>query len=96
MNLLFEALTYFPKSKKRDDVDDDDDDQVPLRPKPQLYTTTRETAAAARGHLFQQLARRSGLEARQSADLRRGMAARLLPSEGPLTPGDNVFYWKSD
>ena len=36
------------------------------------------------------------LEARQRADLRRDIAARLLPTEGPYSPGDRVYYWQVD
>ena len=38
----------------------------------------------------------SSLEARQIADLRRDIAGRLLPSEGPCQPGDRVYYWQID
>ena len=36
------------------------------------------------------------LEARQRADLRRDIVARLLPTEGPYSPGDRVYYWQVD
>ena len=39
---------------------------------------------------------KSYLEARQRADLRRDIAARLLPTEGPYSPGDRVYYWQVD
>ena len=39
---------------------------------------------------------KSYLEARQRADLRRDIAARLLPIEGPYSPGDRAFYWQVD
>ena len=43
------------------------------------------------------LAMKSYLEARQRTDLRKDIAARLLPSEGPfLSPGDKVYYWQID
>ena len=38
----------------------------------------------------------SYLEARQRADLRRDIAARLLPTEGPYSPSDRVYYWQVD
>jgi hypothetical protein len=40
--------------------------------------------------------RKSYLEARQRADLRRDIAARLLPTEGPYSPGDRVYDWQVD
>ena len=39
---------------------------------------------------------RQYLEARQRADLRRYIAARLLPTEGPFYVGDCVYYWQLD
>ena len=39
---------------------------------------------------------KSYLEARQRADLRRDIAARLLPTEGPYSPSDRVYYWQVD
>jgi len=45
---------------------------------------------------FQQLAMKSCLEARQRADLRRDIAARLRPTEGHFRPGDRVYYWQID
>ena len=46
---------------------------------------------------LQKLAMKSYLEARQRADLRRDIAARLLPTEGPFfSPGDRVYYWQVD
>ena len=39
---------------------------------------------------LQKMAMKSYLEARQRADIRRDMAARLLPTEGPYSPGDRV------
>ena len=41
------------------------------------------------------LAMQSYLEARQRADRRRDIAARLLPTEGPYSPGDRVYYLAS-
>ena len=45
---------------------------------------------------LQKLATQSYLEARQRADLRRDIAARLLPTEGPYSPGGRVYYWQVD
>src|SRR4051812_9960111 len=42
------------------------------------------------------LAIKANLEAKQSDDLRRDMAARIKPSEGPYKLGDKVFYWAKD
>ena len=45
---------------------------------------------------LQKVTMQSYLEARQRADLRRDIAARLLPTEGPYSPGDRVYYWQVD
>ena len=45
---------------------------------------------------LQKLAMKSYPEARQRADLRRDIAARLLPTEGPFNVGDRVYYWQID
>ena len=45
---------------------------------------------------LQKLAMKSYLQARQRGDLRRDIAARLLPSEGPFRPGDRVYFWQTD
>ena len=39
---------------------------------------------------------RAHLEARQSADLRRDLACRILPSDGPYAHADRVFVWIDD
>ena len=44
---------------------------------------------------LQKMAMKSYLEARQRADLRRDIAARLLPTEGPYSPGDRAFLLAS-
>ena len=44
----------------------------------------------------QKLAMKSYLEARQSADLRRDITSRLLPTDGPFTASDRVYYWQVD
>ena len=45
---------------------------------------------------LKKLAVRAHLEARQSADLRRDLARRVLPSDGPYAHGDRVFVWIDD
>ena len=45
---------------------------------------------------LRKLALRAHLEARQSADLRRDLARRVLPSDGPYSHGDRVFVWIDD
>ena len=45
---------------------------------------------------LKKLALRAHLEARQSADLRRDLARRVLPSDGPYAHGDRVFVWIDD
>ena len=44
---------------------------------------------------LKRLALKAHQEARQSADLRRDMARRTMPSDGPYKPGDKVFVWTS-
>ena len=55
-----------------------------------------DTARDLVDRTFQELATKSYLEARQRADLRRDIAARLFPSEGPFAPRDRVYYWQTD
>ena len=45
---------------------------------------------------IQQLAMKSYLEVRQSDDVRRVLAQRLLPSQGLFQAGDRVYYWQFD
>ena len=45
---------------------------------------------------FRKLALKAHLEARQSADLRRDLSRRVLPSDGPYAHGDRVFVWIDD
>ena len=44
----------------------------------------------------QKLAMQAYLEARQREDLRRGLASRLMPTDGPFHIGDQVNYWRQD
>ena len=45
---------------------------------------------------LKKLALRDHLKARQSADLRRDLARRILPSDGPYVHGARVFVWIDD
>ena len=36
------------------------------------------------------------LEARQSADLKKDLAKRVMSSDGPYTKGEKVFVWHKD
>ena len=45
---------------------------------------------------LKELALCAHLEARQSADLRRDLARRILPSDGPYVHGNRVFVWVDD
>ena len=46
--------------------------------------------------VIQRLAIKAHLEAQQMQDLRKDLARRLRPSEGPFKAGDKVFYWDQD
>ena len=43
--------------------------------------------------LRMRLAQEAHLQARQRLDLRRDLAAKLLPSHGPLEVNEAVWYW---
>ena len=45
---------------------------------------------------LQRIAMRAHQEARQSIDLRRDLARRVMPSDGPYQKGDRVFVWHKD
>ena len=45
---------------------------------------------------LRRLAVQSHLKARQADELRHDLASRILPSEGPFSPGQHVFYWDKD
>ena len=45
---------------------------------------------------LQRIAMRAHQEARQSLDLRRDLARRVMPSDGPYQKGDRVFVWHKD
>ena len=36
------------------------------------------------------------LEARQSAGLKKDLAKRVMPSDGPYNKGEKVFFWHKD
>ena len=42
---------------------------------------------------LQRIAMRAHQEARQSLDLRKDLARRVMPSDGPYSKGDRVFVW---
>ena len=46
--------------------------------------------------VLQRLALKAHIEAQQLQDLRRDIASRLRPSEGPFSAGERVFYWDQD
>ena len=45
---------------------------------------------------LQRIALRAHQEARQALDLRKDIARRVMPSEGPYSLGDKVFVWMKD
>ena len=45
---------------------------------------------------LQRVAMRAHQEARQSLDLRKDLARRVTPSDGPYQKGDRVFVWHKD
>ena len=45
---------------------------------------------------LQRIAMRAHQEARQSLDLRKDLARRVMPSDGPYKKGDRVFVWHKD
>ena len=45
---------------------------------------------------LQRIAMRAHQEARQSIDLRKDLARRVMPSDGPYQKGDHVFVWHKD
>jgi hypothetical protein len=49
-----------------------------------------------RDQMLQRLAMNAHNEARQLLDLRRDLARRLRPTDGPFQVGDKIFYWVQD
>ena len=45
---------------------------------------------------LQRIALRAHQEARQALDLRKDLASRVMPSDGPYSLGDKVFVWMKD
>ena len=45
---------------------------------------------------LQRIALRAHQEARQALDLRKDLARRVMPSDGPYSLGDKVFIWMKD
>ena len=45
---------------------------------------------------LQKLAMKTYLEARQREDIREDLASRLMPSDGPFSVGEHVYYWQVD
>ena len=45
---------------------------------------------------LERIAMRAHQEARQSIDLRKDLARRVMPSDGPYQKGDRVFVWHKD
>ena len=58
--------------------------------------TTEAPAPERQIEALRSLAMRKFLEAKQSDDLRRGIASKLQLSDGPFFPGDKVYYWTED
>ena len=58
--------------------------------------TTEAPAPERQIEALRSLAMRKFLEAKQSDDLRRDIASKFQLSDGPLFPGDRVYYWTED
>ena len=58
--------------------------------------TAEENEEVRLHSLRMKLAQQAHLEARQRLDIRRDLAARLLPSHGPLEVGEGIWYWQRD
>ena len=59
-------------------------------------STTKQSQAESDVAKVQQLAMKVYLEARQREDLRRDLASRLMPTDGPFNVGGTVYYWRDD
>ena len=46
--------------------------------------------------VLQKEALKAHLESRQRMDLRRDLARKLRPSDGPFDPGQSIWYWERD
>ena len=69
-------------------------DVVTIENSSQEQRTTPETPRDLANQTLKQFPMKSYLEARQRADLRRDIAASLLPSERHFAPRDRVQYWQ--
>ena len=69
-------------------------DAVTIENSSQEQRTTPETPRDLANQTLKQFPMKSYLEARQRADLRRDIAASLLPSERHFAPRDRVQYWQ--
>ena len=67
---------------------------------PETMTPAQSTSEAPEPQkkidALRQIAMKSYLEAKQSDDLRRDIAAKLQLSDGPFHPGDKIYYWAED
>ena len=61
-----------------------------------LITRATDDTKHLADRALQTLAMKSYLEARRWADLKRVIATRLLPNEGPFAPGNRLSYWQID
>ena len=68
------------------DVETSSPEQLSLEGLPEDRTATQLRTIAMKAHL----------EARQSADLKKDLAKRVMPSDGPYTKGEKVFVWHKD
>ena len=68
------------------DVENSTPEQLSADPSEEDRTTLELKRIALRAHQ----------EARQSLDLRKDLARRVMPSDGPYSKGDRVFVWMKD
>ena len=58
--------------------------------------TSKASPAEINNARLQKLAMKTYIEVRQRDDLRKDLASRLMPSDGPFNTGDKAFYWQVD
>ena len=68
------------------DMETSNPEQLSLEGLPEDRTATQLRTIAMKAHL----------EARQSTDLKKDLAKRVMPSDGPYTKGEKVFVWRKD
>ena len=68
------------------DVETSNPEQLSLEELPEDRTATQLRTIAMKAHL----------ETRQSADLKKDLARRVMPSDGPYAKGEKVFVWHKD